>query len=174
MPVGCGADPPPSLRCSSPPSPSCIRRSLPRASQCVAKSTALHCRPPACLSLGPCRLQDEGRFGLFANPAGLRTKAARGWWGTLKAGLGLGRNANVTLAAFPLHSALTASNVLGQGGQQAALLRELQELGVADDRTLVMLHLVVERWAALSFDRSAFFGVGGVCVCGGGGGGGAY
>ena len=51
----------------------------------------------------------------------------------------------MALASFPLSSALTAGNVLGQGGQQAALLKELAELGVADERTVVMLHLIVER-----------------------------
>ncbi len=81
---------------------------------------------------------------MFANTA-LRKKAARGWWGSLKSGLGLGCNANVTLASFPLGSALTASSVLRQGGQQVELLRELAELGVVDERTLVMLHLAVER-----------------------------
>ncbi|GAB4816950.1 hypothetical protein N2152v2_003996 [Parachlorella kessleri] len=113
--------------------------------------------------------KDKGRFGVFAG-AGVRHKAARSWWGSLKAGLGFGENPNVALASFPLSSAVTAGNVLGQGGQQAALLKELVELGVADERTVVMLHLIVERlkgpesklcpWLVLlpkSFSTTLFF-----------------
>lgn len=94
-------------------------------------------------TLSFCTSKDAGRFGIFAN-ANVRHKAARGWWGSLKASVGYGPQ-NVALASFPLSSALTAGNVLRGDGQQAELLRELAELGVADERLVVMLHLLVER-----------------------------
>ena len=66
----------------------------------------------------------------------------------------MGRSTPIALASFPLSSALTAANLTSAGGrgqqheqhqQQAELLRELLQLGVLDERSVVVLHLAVER-----------------------------
>lgn len=88
-------------------------------------------------------LQDEGRYGVYASEAA-RQRAKRGWLGTVAGWAGWGRDAPIAVAAFPAAHALTAAN-LAQHPQQGAVLRELQELGLADERTAVMLHLAVER-----------------------------
>lgn len=64
--------------------------------------------------------QDAGRFGVFVN-AGVKQKARRGWWGTLKVALGRG-DPNVALASFPLAGALTASSILQQVREHPALV----------------------------------------------------
>ena len=77
----------------------------------------------------------------------IRQRAARGWWGTLAswASLGLaGRSGNVTLAAFPLAGTLTAANLV-RHPQHGALLAELLQLGLVDERSAVILHLAAER-----------------------------
>lgn len=91
---------------------------------------------------------DAGRFGMFASPQIVK-KASRGFWGSLKSALTLGqagRATTISLASFPLEGAITAHSVLSTTpGEQAAILRELAALGLVDERTLVMLHLMVER-----------------------------
>ena len=57
---------------------------------------------------------------------------------------GFGRNAAITVASFPLSGVLTANN-LARHPQQGPVLQELMQLGVADERTAVILHLAVER-----------------------------
>lgn len=57
---------------------------------------------------------------------------------------GWGRDAPVAVASFPLDSALTAAS-LSRHPAQGPVLAELQRLGLADDRAVVVLHLAVER-----------------------------
>lgn len=71
-------------------------------------------------------------------------RAARGWLGTVAGWAGQGRNTPVAIAAFPLDGALTAAN-LARHPRQGPVLAELQQRGLADERTAVILHLAVER-----------------------------
>lgn len=104
--------------------------------------------------------REASRLGLFATEAG----AARAGSGLTYAVTSLVapwlRNANVSLASFPLSSAITAANLsgaeavalgagaqLGAGSEAASQLAELQQLGLADERTAVMLHLAAQRAA---------------------------
>ncbi|KAL4425721.1 hypothetical protein ABPG75_009737 [Micractinium tetrahymenae] len=87
--------------------------------------------------------KDEGRYGVYATEAA-RRRARRGWLGTAAGWVGWGRDAPISVAAFPAAHALTAAN-LAQHPQQGAVLRELQQLGLVDERTAVILHLAVER-----------------------------
>ncbi|PRW58784.1 ribulose-1,5 bisphosphate carboxylase oxygenase large subunit N- chloroplastic isoform X1 [Chlorella sorokiniana] len=86
---------------------------------------------------------DAGRYGVYANATTLQ-RAARSWAGTVAGWAGFGRSTPVAVAAFPLDSTLTAAN-LARHPRQGAMLRELMELGVADERVAVILHLAVER-----------------------------
>lgn len=88
-------------------------------------------------------LQDAGRYGVYASDA-TQQRAARSWAGTVAGWAGFGRNASVAVAAFPLGGTLTAAN-LAQHPRQGPVLRELMQLGVADERVAVILHLAVER-----------------------------
>lgn len=88
-------------------------------------------------------LQDEGRYGVYATET-TRQRARRGWAGTIAGWAGWGRDAPIAVAAFPAARALTAAN-LAHYPQQGAVLRELQELGLVDERAAVILHLAVER-----------------------------
>ena len=91
----------------------------------------------------PLLAQDTGRYGVYAG-ASITQRAARSWWGRLAGLAGIGRNANITLAAFPLDSTLTAANLARLPGQ-GPVLQELMQLGLADARTAVILYLAVER-----------------------------
>lgn len=86
---------------------------------------------------------DAGRYGAYATDA-IRQRVARSFWGTVAGWAGAGRNAAVTVASFPLSSTLTAAT-LARHPQQGPILQQLLELGVADGRDVVMLHLAVER-----------------------------
>lgn len=90
----------------------------------------------------PCS-QDAGRYGVYGGSTVLQ-RAARGWLGTVAGWVGWGRHAPVAVAAFPLDGALTAAN-LARHPAHGPLLAELQQLGLADERAVVMLHLAVER-----------------------------
>lgn len=79
---------------------------------------------------------------MFASQQACRL-TTRGIFGKLKAIVGLGRG-EATLATFPLESTITASTV-SQLPQQGPILNELLEEGIVDERTAVILHLVVER-----------------------------
>lgn len=85
---------------------------------------------------------DDTPFGVFANVEGSR-RTTRGLWGRFKASFGFDRG-EVILAAFPLDAALTSAHVVQAPGQ-GPILQELLESGAIDDRTAVMLHLVVEK-----------------------------
>lgn len=102
--------------------------------------------------------QDAGRYGVYANDTTLQ-RAARSWAGTVAGWAGFGRSTPVAVAAFPLAGTLTAAN-LARHPRQGAILRELMELGVADERVAVILHLAVERRRQLS-QRSGGGGSGG-------------
>jgi hypothetical protein len=97
------------------------------------------------------------QFGVFANESTSR-RTARGIWGSLRVSLGF-RSGLATLATFPVSMALTAESVVKAGNEcpQAAALAELRELGVTDDRSLVMLHLLIERSVGRSLFLSFFF-----------------
>lgn len=124
---------------------------------------------PACMPRSPLPaltsslsyyMQDSGRLGLFATEEGAM-RAGRGWASALAMlATPWRRNAPITLASFPLPSALTAASLsgaeavalgtgapLGAGPEAAAQLAELQQLGLADERSVVMLHLAVQRAA---------------------------
>lgn len=88
-------------------------------------------------------LQDDHRYGVYATEAA-RQRAKRGWLGTAAGWAGWGRDTPISVAAFPAAHALTAAN-LAQHPQQGAVLQELWNLGLADERTVVILHLAVER-----------------------------
>jgi hypothetical protein len=83
-----------------------------------------------------------GRFGGVAS-AQAQARTARGWWRWAGSWVGFG-GGTATLASFPISAAITAAAAARDPGQ-GALLSELLELGVADERCAVMLHLAVER-----------------------------
>jgi len=91
------------------------------------------------------KTESDGRnpsFGVYATQETFRrtTRSVGGKVGRL---FGFARG-DVTLATFPIQASITAASASEQPGQ-GELLAELLRSGVIDERTAVILHLVVER-----------------------------
>lgn len=84
-------------------------------------------------------------LGVFAGVEACR-RTTRSVWGRLKYVVGMDRG-EVSIADFPLSSALTASTAVAarDGNNTKSLLAEMLEEGCLDENTAVMLTLLVER-----------------------------